>query len=479
MRLAGLLAVLGLLAAAPPASGQRVGFEVVDFPFELEQPPRQITGPVDQRFFGTYCQPAPKEFCKSVAVLFEKCVTLRDMRVDLEHLTARSGGLLRGGGRFVLDGKQGAMSIAGTVLRRGRARVTVVAPGVQTVVGADLRLSESGLVAVVSVQSRSFALRKDACGNGAPQVTLTTPFGPTFPFGKSVKLVGNIADEDTAFPERRMVFTSDRQGLLLGTRTGGGRTLFASSLQPGSHRITLTVTDSGGLTGQGSLDVAIVNRPPETPRIFLPAEGATLVAEAPVLLQGNALDPETGFLSGGALAWSAQVEPGGPFLPIGVGSELGTIFPAPADPVLIRLTATDPTGLTAQAERQVQVIANAGNAPPVVVIKLPDRLRVNGSPVASYFTGLPANFLAAASDVEDALPDLELKWEFVALTGPGGGADPAPAVPNPAPVTGSLAAEVVFPIGTSGFYRATFQATDRGGLTTSESVEIFVQGAVL
>lgn len=470
------LAAAALLAASGEALAQPTdfAFDIGQFPFVLEDATPRITGPVDPRFFGTYCQTSPREFCKSVPIFPDPCVTLRDMRVALDHLTSPTGGLLVGGGRFVLDGEQGAIGIAGSVTRRGRARFSTSIPGLAKVTGADLRLSGDGLVLTASVQNKSISLRKDACGNAAPAVVLTAPSGPSTPFGQTVMLAGSISDEDTSFPEQRLVFTSDRQGLLSGTRVAGGRTLFVSNLVPGPHHLTLTVTDSGGLTGQASLDITILNRPPDPPRIFLPAEGATLVAEAPVLLQGHALDPDTGFLPGSALVWSVQLAPGGAFEPLGPGNELGTIFAVPADPVRIRLTARDNTGLTSQTERQVRVIANTGNAPPVVVIQVPDRLTVDGSPVAGFFAPQPAHFLARAFDVEDPVSELELTWELVAIDGPGGAPIPSPPVPNPAPVTGTLAPEVLFSPGTSSLYRVTFRATDRGGLTSSDSIEIFV-----
>jgi hypothetical protein len=463
------------------------------FPFlDRGEHPVVITGPIDTRFFGTFCQPEPKEFCKSIPVLPDPCVTLRDMKVQLDHLTTPQGGLLRGSGRFVLDGKQGVLAVAGSVIAAGEvtifgihftgsvARFTASAPGLGERQGYA-SLSAGGLQLNASVEGKTLVLRKDACGNRAPVVSLTAPFGPTFPFGQSVMLAGHIDDEDTDFPVQRLVFTSDRQGLLTGTRIAGGRTLFTTSLQTGNHHITFFVTDSGGLSGQGSIDIAVVNRPPETPRIFLPAAGATLVAEAPVLLQGSAYDPDQGLLQGGALTWSAQLQPGGAFVALGAGNEVGTEFAAPADPVIIRLTARDVSGQQSQAEEQVRVITGTGNAPPVVVIREPDRLCcIPGPLVAGFFPGIPAHFVATAYDVEDAGADLQLRWEFVALEGLGGAPDPTPAVPNPAPVTGSLAADVTFATaGVDTFYRVTFSATDSGGQTSSDSIEIYVTSSII
>ena len=75
--------------------------------------------------------------------------------------------------------------------------------------------------------------------------------------------------------------------------------------------------------------------------------------------------------------------------------------------------------------------------------------------------------------------DLELRWTFIALTGLDGAPDPAPPVPNPGPVTGSLTADVDFPPGGTIFYRVVFEATDSAGQTTSDSIQIAVSSVIL
>ncbi|MBZ0089962.1 MAG: hypothetical protein K8H90_06250 [Thermoanaerobaculia bacterium] len=122
-------------------------------------------------------------------------------------------------------------------------------------------------------------------------------------------------------------------------------------------------------------------------------------------------------------------------------------------------------------------MAGDGNAPPVVVIRQPDRLQVNGSPVAGYFSFQPASFLGTAFDVEDPLSELDIVWELVAITGVGGGPVPSPPVPNPAPISGTLAPEFHFHPSANGFYRLTLRATDRGGRTSADSVEIYAQSS--
>lgn len=474
-----------VLGMAFEAAAQPVRPDLVagDFPFVLEPLRPLITGPVDTRFFGLYCQPSPKEFCKSIPILPDPCVTLRDTRVRIHHLTTTQGGLLSGGGTFVLDGERGSLALAGAVLGRNvsvagitipgtLARAVVNAPGLGERRG-NMVLANNGVSLTAFLEGRSIVLSKEACGNNAPTVSLVAPFGPSFPYGQSVMLAAQITDEDTSFPEERLVFRSNRQGLLAGNRVAGGRTLFVSNFIPGPHHITFTVTDSGGLARSASLDITILNRPPQTPRIFLPAEGATLFVGAPLLLQGNAIDPDSGVLSGNALQWTAQLSPGASFVPLGAGTEVGTTFQTPADPVRIRLTASDSTGQTAFTERLVRVAPSTGNAPPVAVIRQPDRTQIDGTLVKTFFSFEPASFVGTAFDVEDSLADLTIVWEVVAIPGPGGAPLPSPPVPNPAPVTGTLAPVVTFNASSNGFYRVTLKVTDQGGATSTDSIEIY------
>jgi hypothetical protein len=485
-RLAVAILATGAAAAQPVVTEGLGSIFDPDFPIVVADFD-QVTGPVDTRFFGDFCQPEPKEFCKSVPVLPDPCTTLRDTRVHIDHLTTHRGGVLQGSGTFVLGGKRGDLVLAGAVLDPDsgilglllpgpKARVVAFSPGLDERRGIAT-LSPSGVLMTAFLDGRSVVLRKDACGNTAPTVSVTATGGPTFPFSSSIQLVGHITDEDTSFPEERLVFRSDRQGVLFGHRDGGGRTLSISTLQPGNHHITLTVTDSGGLSSQGSVDITVVNRPPSTPNIFLPAEGATLEADTPVLLSGNAADPDTGFLTGGALRWSAQFVAGGPFVPLGSGNEVGTAFATPVDPLRIRLTATDSGGQTSFAEHVVRVVTGDGNAPPVAVIRQPDRLQVNGSPVAGFFSFQPASFVGTAFDREDAEGDLDVVWEFVAISGVGGAEIASPPVPNPAPIAGTLAPVVSFDPNANSFYRVTLRVTDSGGKTSSDSIEVYLQSS--
>lgn len=442
-----------------------------DAVFQAEREP-----PRDARFFGDYCLAAPREFCKSVPILPDPCVTLSSVRAHLDYIDFPGGGAVHGQGQLTLDGKKTVFVLAGTVRALGKVDAVSVVHDLGEQRG-ELQLSSDGLALTTSVRNRTVTLRKDACGNKPPQVTLAAVSGPTFNFGQSVMLASQIQDEDTAFPVERVVFSSNRQGVLPGWRPAA-RTLVTTVLQPGPHTITVAVTDSGGLTTRASTALTIVNRPPGTPVIFLPVEGATLVAGGSALLKGSAVDPDTGVLPGSALSWSAQLTPGAPFTPLGVGRELPIAFATPNDALKIRLTARDSGGVEAQSERVVRVLPNTGNTPPVPLITSPDRNQFAGTIQGSAFAGTPASYLATVWDQQTAPPDLQLRWTFTLLRADGS-PDPAPPAPNPAPVTGTLAPTVVYPAVGARVYRVTLTATDAGGLSASDSVEILVTSSVI
>jgi hypothetical protein len=142
------------------------------------------------------------------------------------------------------------------------------------------------------------------------------------------------------------------------------------------------------------------------------------------------------------------------------------------------MTATDNGGQQAHVEHQVRIVQGTGNAPPNVAIRQPDPMLQPGPWIGGAHVDFPAHFVADAWDVEDPADQLQLRWEFVALLAMGGAPDPAPAAANPAPVTGTLAPDVLFPL-VNTFYRVTFTATDSGGLSNSESFEVYVSGGVI
>ena len=90
--------------------------------------------------------------------------------------------------------------------------------------------------------------------NTAPTVTITTPAtGTSVPDGTSIGFAGSASDSQSGNLTSSLVWRSNIDGQI---GTGG---TFARTLTPGTHTVTASVTDSGGLTGQRSVTVTVTS----------------------------------------------------------------------------------------------------------------------------------------------------------------------------------------------------------------------------
>lgn len=465
---------LGVLLAlsASPAQGQLVpvgSLPNVLAPVEPSLPPP----PSDPRFFGTYCDPS-HTVCKRVGVSrlsVNLCETARDIVLRVDYQQTNTGGLIHGRGSFRADGHTFAIAMAGAVVDTGLVRGFVTVPGMRSGFG-DLHLSSNAMSLSGSLQNEEVTLRKDACGNRAPSVTLLAPDeGQSFPFGSTITLRGTVTDEDTSIPLERMFFTSHRDGPLSGSVNQGDKslTLHTNSLSPGQHAISFIAIDSGGLSDSRTVTITVTNQPPDRPEILAPTENQVVAAGGAFNLEGRAFDFETwsqtgSLLQGGALVWSASVG-GGPFNTIGTGDRLAATL-AQAGQVTLLLTATDSVGGQSVSDpRHITVQDLGGNTPPRVAITTPDPLNSTSAVAAALVSGT-IGFVASVDDTEDPIGQLTLQWTVTPLdvslvqTGPpqsfGGNSTTAQTALGP------------------GVHRITLEATDTGSLSSSASIAILV-----
>jgi PKD repeat protein len=99
-------------------------------------------------------------------------------------------------------------------------------------------------------------------GNTAPTASISSPgAGSSFPAGSSISFAGSGSDlEDGALSGSSLVWTSSLNGQI-GTGTG----FSSSSLSVGTHLITLTATDSKGLTGSATRSITVTDPTPPPP----------------------------------------------------------------------------------------------------------------------------------------------------------------------------------------------------------------------
>jgi subtilisin len=88
--------------------------------------------------------------------------------------------------------------------------------------------------------------------NNQPTVDITTPANDaSFSSGATITFVGTAADDEDGDLTGSLVWTSNRDGQI---GTGGS---CSKVLSDGTHTITATVTDSGGITGSDSITITV------------------------------------------------------------------------------------------------------------------------------------------------------------------------------------------------------------------------------
>lgn len=99
-------------------------------------------------------------------------------------------------------------------------------------------------------------------GNTAPSASISSPGnGATFTEGNSVSFSGSASDNEDGNISGALVWSSNLDGQI-----GTGASFSTSGLSVGSHTITASVSDSGGLSDSDSISITIEeDQPPVTP----------------------------------------------------------------------------------------------------------------------------------------------------------------------------------------------------------------------
>jgi len=365
----------------------------------------------DPRFFGKYC--GKTKVCqKNVIGPIDKCKDIKDIKTRLDYTESGKGGLVHGNGTAKVDGDTIHFSIAGVVVKPGVFRGSATTQGLGSRAGWAY-LTDNGTKLTISIPEaegegkkiKKVELSKFACGNTPPQVRITSSPNAPVSFGQTAFFIAEASDaEDLSFPKERLVWKSDNIGVFDDGLSGS-----ANTLPPGNHTITFSATDSGGLTSSATVQVIVINKPPDTPIIFSPVNGATITSNCDFRFLGQAYDPEDGFLSGSSLDWFSNV---GGFK--GTGGNLKTSLQTQGDQV-ITLRATDSLGVSSSQAHTVHVEAPSGNGcSPIATIVTPPHREFQGAMVVFRNTETGDNpritFVGTAEDSEDTIEQLDLEW---------------------------------------------------------------------
>ncbi len=152
----------------------------------------------------------------------------------------------------------------------------------------------------------------DALGTGGPANTAPTANigspsnGSTFTEGDSVSFSGSASDNEDGNISASLVWTSNLDGQI-----GAGASFSTSSLSVGSHTITASVSDSGGLSGDDTISITVQADTPAntapTASIGSPSNGSTFTEGDSVSFSGSASDNEDGNISS-SLVWSSSLD---------------------------------------------------------------------------------------------------------------------------------------------------------------------------
>ena len=364
----------------------------------------------DPRFFGDYYGTYTESYTIRVRVWFFGWRTIReerktvtcDIEARIEYDETESGqGLVIGGGKVDSNYEDIRFGFNGYVTGHGRIRGSGTASNMDYITATG-RLSSDGRRLTLRSMGRTVVLHKDTRNNTAPTVRIVSPeSGHRERYGTPLLLSARVTDaEDGTVDPSRVVWSSDIDG-----RLGTGFTR-AVVLSPGAHRITVSATDSGGLSAARIRPLVIENHAPNSPQIMQPASGSRFTNEQSIVFRGIATDPEDGMLRGGSLTWGSDLS--GSF---GHGNLITRRLPVGSHE--ISLTATDRTGQSSTATVGIEVFRSKPGAgsPPSIRIISPSDLAALSSPIT---------FQAEADDPEDGvLSGDAIRWTD-RYTGPDG-----------------------------------------------------------
>lgn len=158
------------------------------------------------------------------------------------------------------------------------------------------RLLLRGAITVVLVTALGCSDGNITTGNSAPSATILQPTNEALHNATdAIELLGVVGDTGTPSSDLRVTWVSSESGVLFDGAPDDdqGSTRFVWDSPPiGSHEISLSVVDPGGLSASRSVRLEVIGNTDPTCAITAPTGDAPLSAGSPVLLQGQVGDAE-------------------------------------------------------------------------------------------------------------------------------------------------------------------------------------------
>ena len=182
--------------------------------------------------------------------------------------------------------------------------------------------------------------------NTPPVVTIASPAnGATFASGTAINFSGTATDAESGNLTASLTWTSSLDGPI---GSGGS---FSRTLSAGTHTITASVTDPGGLIGSKTVSITVqsANTAPVV-TITSPANSATFASGAAISFSGTATDTESGNLTA-SLTWTSSLDG-----TIGSGGSFSKTLSSGTH--TITASVTDPGGLIGSTSVSITVASS-------------------------------------------------------------------------------------------------------------------------
>jgi hypothetical protein len=267
-------------------------------------------------------------------------------------------------------------------------------------------------------------------------VSISSPTSTTFPAGASIAFAGSATDSQDGNLASRLAWTSSIDGPL------GTGALVSKVLSGGTHTITASVADSGGLTGSKQMSISVMSANTAPVVSIVSPTSTTFPTGSSIAFSGSATDVQDGNLAA-RLVWTSTVDG-----PLGTGASF--IRPLSAGTHIITASVTDSGGLS--GSKQMSISVGSANTAPVVTITSPT--------ITSFAAGTGIAFSGSATDTQDGNLTTRIVWvsSLTGQIGSGGG------------FTTVLA---------QGTHVITASVTDGGGATSTKQVTVTVAPAVV
>jgi hypothetical protein len=191
--------------------------------------------------------------------------------------------------------------------------------------------------------------------NTAPTTTISSPAsGTSVQGGTSIAFSGSANDTQDGNLSASLAWTSSRDGQI------GTGASFSGTLSVGSHVVTASVTDHGGLSGSSSVTVTVTAPPPPpntapSTSITSPGSGTSVTQGTAIAFTGSASDTQDGNLTPN-LAWASSADG-----PIGAGGSFSRTLSLGTH--IVTASVSDSGGMSSSSSVTVYVTAAAPPPP--------------------------------------------------------------------------------------------------------------------